>query len=128
MRSIGKILKNFNSNDNDSRRIKLGERKLKELVVAMLNDRRVTEKTSPKTDEYILMDEDLQMSLCIEKSNIKVANHEYTINVPTTLKFCEGLKKLVKDKVESDHRAMKKRIFKNQIDLIDKLVNIYKQE
>ena len=110
------------------KKVRLEERKLKDLIIGMLSDPEVQELVSPKSDEYMLIDEVNQMNLCIEASSIKVANHAYSMDIQLRMKFCEEMKKLVKDKVEVDRQQKKKTMFKNQIDLLDKLTKNYKDK
>lgn len=107
--------------------IKKGKEKLLVAKISTLVDTMLTNNCeifiSTTNDEVFLLDKKNKISLCLEHSNIKVANHDFLYNETLPLKEIEKQKTKVKEVLNSQYNSLKKELFKNKIDLLDKLIN-----
>jgi hypothetical protein len=108
-------------------RVKLSEDKITKLIDEMLKSK-VPIKFAPNSDEYFMVDEEKGISLCLEQSKVKVANHNFLYHVPLQLAFVESQKKKLASVLEERTQALKKSLFKNEIDLLDKITKLYVKE
>ena len=105
-------------------KLELKQKKLGELVDAMLASNTEVHY-APISQEYFIIDKDNEVHVCLSESSIRVANHSYLYEV--TLSAHAMTKYLVKakQKVEDRTKEIKKELFKNEVDLIDKVKEIY---
>jgi len=108
-------------------RIKLSEGNITKLIDSMI-EAKVKIIFAPDSDEYFLIDEVEGISLCLEQSKLKVANHDFLYYVPLQLSYVEAQKKKLRVELEERISLLKKRLFKNEMDLLTKLNKIYKDE
>lgn len=83
-------------------------------------------EVAPNSDQYFLVDTANQICIGITQYKIVVANHDFNWSDPLSLEFVERVKKIVKAELEKRTLALKKTLFKNEVDLLDKLIKIYK--
>ena len=106
---------------------KLEEKKIFNLIVGMLQDPDIKKMIAPNTDEYFLVDDSRKVYVCVEDSNVRISNHDYLIVTRTRMGFTDDLKSTMRNALEVERQALKKELFKNKIDLIDKISINYKQ-
>ncbi|MDO6760642.1 hypothetical protein Q4566_10565 [Tamlana sp. 2_MG-2023] len=87
-------------------------------------DQSIKKLISPISDEYYLLDEKNQVSICIADDEIILANHIYLYKKTFNLAFTSDLKKIIKKQMESEMQELKKTLFKNEIDLLDKILDL----
>lgn len=108
-------------------KLELKQKKIGELLDGML-DSEVEVHFAPISDEYFIIDKEKQISICLSNSSVKIANHQYLYEVNfsgnTMIKYMSK----AKDKVEERTRAIKKELFKNEVELIEKIKNLYTNE
>ena len=83
---------------------------------------------APNSHEYFLVDTEKNISIGIEQSRIRVANHNYTYSDSLPLNSIEKLKVKVRNELERRTQFLKKDLFKNELDLINKITRIYNEE
>lgn len=76
---------------------------------------------SPISDEYFLLDKKNRISICIGDSVVTFSNHVYLYKKSFNLSFTDTLKKTIKLKMEEEMQILKKSLFKNEINLLDKI-------
>ncbi len=76
---------------------------------------------SPISDEYFLLDKKNRISICIGDSVVTFSNHVYLYKKSFNLSFTDSLKKTIKLKMEEEMQILKKSLFKNEINLLDKI-------
>ena len=106
-------------------RIKLSEGNITKLIDSMI-EAEVKIIFAPDSDEYFLIDEVEGVSLCLEQSKLKVVNHDFIYYVPLQLSYTESQKKKLRVELEERIILLKKRLFKNEMDLLTKLNKIYR--
>ncbi|AUS05661.1 hypothetical protein [Pseudotamlana carrageenivorans] len=87
-------------------------------------DQSIKKLISPISDEYYLLDEKNQVSICIADDEIILANHIYLYKKAFNLAFTSDLKKIIKKQMEKEMQDLKKTLFKNEINLLDKILNL----
>lgn len=87
-------------------------------------DQSIKKLISPLSDEYYLLDEKNQVSICIADDEIILANHIYLYKKAFNLAFTSDLKKIIKRQMEKEMQDLKKTLFKNEINLLDKILNL----
>lgn len=106
---------------------KLEEKKLKELINSMLNDLSIQKRISPNTDEYFLIDDVRKTYVCVEDGMIRISNHDYLIITRTRLGFTDDVKTIIRAFLEVERQSLKKELFRNKLDLIEKISVNYTQ-
>ena len=76
---------------------------------------------SPISDEYFLLDKRNRVSICIGDSMVTFSNHIYMYKKSFNLSFTDTLKKNIKLKMEEEMQALKQSLFKNEMNLLDKI-------
>ncbi|OBQ57301.1 hypothetical protein VQ01_02160 [Tamlana sp. s12] len=87
-------------------------------------DQSIKKLISPISDEYYLLDEKNQVSICIADDEIILANHIYLYKKAFNLAFTSDLKKIIKRQMEKEMQDLKKTLFKNEINLLDKILKL----
>lgn len=105
-------------------RMELKDKKIMELVERMLESN-LEIHAAPISKEYLILDREKQIFVCITESIIRVCNHAYTYEVPISGNQATKYMKMVQNQIQKESDAIKKEIFKNEIDLIDHIKNIY---
>lgn len=105
-------------------RLALTQQKVGSMIDTLLENK-VQIFIAPNSDEMFLLDKEKGVSVCLEHSTIKIANHDYLYNENFPLKFVEEQKKKVKTILEARYQNLKKELFRNEVDLISKIKNQY---
>ena len=105
-------------------KLKLIEDKISSLVDILITNS-ADIYNAPNSDQYFLVDSERGISIGLEYSRVKVANHDFTYSEPLTLKFLEKLKGKVREALEQRTQALKKELFRNEIDLLNKIKELY---
>jgi len=106
--------------------LKLGlkQKKIGKLIEAMLaSDTEI--HFAPISKEYFIVDKKNKIHICISEDSVRVANHEYLYEVSLSGKIMSEYMSTARKKVEEKTKLIKKELFKNELDLIDKIKNIY---
>lgn len=99
-------------------------KKLKELVGLMLKaDLEVF--YVPSEHQYFIIDREQMCSICISDLWAKVANHNFLYTVSLSSDESEPILKLIEQKIKVNCDSIKKELFKNELDLLEKLKNNY---
>lgn len=106
-------------------RLELKDKKIMELVEKMLES---DLEIHAGSDEYLILDREKQIFVCINDSMIRICNHDYTYEVPISGNQATKYGKKVREKIQTGIDNIKKEIFKNEIDLIDHIKSIYNEE
>jgi hypothetical protein len=108
----------------DELKLELKQKKIGELIESMLESN-IDIHYAPVSDEYFMIDKDNQLSICLSSSSIRIANHQYLYEVNfsgnDTFKYMEK----AKQKVEEKAKNIKKGLYKNEVELIDRLKGFY---
>lgn len=112
--------------NRDDTKYRLKQKKMRELIESMLKSN-VDIHYGPNTGEYFIVDMENSISVLVTDKRVKLANHLYTYESPFNIGYIEGLKKLVKNEVQRRTDAIKKELFKNEIDLFNKISKIYEK-
>lgn len=115
---------NFFQSTEDKKTL-LEYRKLEEVIKDMLKEKGVTRMIAPYTDEYFLIDTKREIYACIENGQVRISNHDYNMVSKTSIRFTDKLKGTIRAVLEVERQLLKKELFKNKIDLIDKIGAIY---
>ena len=102
----------------------LVKEKVKTLIDIMLKTE-IQILIAPNSDEYFLIDKFNKINVCLEHSNIKIANHDYLYNEVYPLAFIEKQKAKIKDVLEKRQQNLKKELFRNEVDLLNKIASKY---
>ena len=113
--------------DREKLRFRLKDKKIKELIDQML-DSELEINSAPISDEYFIIDREKQIFICVKNSSIKISNHKYLYEVTLPLKDTERIVKKIRQKIQERADAIKKELFKNEYDLIEKIKNLYTDE
>lgn len=87
-------------------------------------DKAIKKLISPISDEYYLLDDENQVAICIGDHEIILSNHVYLYKKAFNLSFTESLKRQIKLNMEREMQELKRTLFNNEIDLLDKIKNI----
>ena len=79
---------------------------------------------SPISDEYFLIDETNEIYICIGDGKVTLSNHIFLYKKLFKLSFTDHLKKQVKENMEQEMQALKKSLFKNETDLLSKVLDL----
>lgn len=108
-------------------KLELKQKKIGELIDSMLESN-IDIHYAPISDEYFVIDKVNQISICLSHTSVRIANHEYLYEVNfsgnTTFKYMTK----AKQKVEDRAKKIKKDLYKNEVDLIDKIKSLYKNK
>ena len=108
-------------------KLKLAHKKLVNLVGRML-EANCTVGILPVDREYFVLDKINCCSILLSENFIKIANHDYTVTLPVSYGEYSELAKLIRNKMQLDGEKLKKELFANHINLIDKLSGMYDVE
>lgn len=97
---------------------------IENIVDKFLHNPSVKKLISPLSEEYLLIDEDNSISLCISGGNIKLANHAFIIVKNTNIGFTEKMQKKIRAQIELERQELKKQLFENEINLLEKINNL----
>ncbi|WP_282123200.1 hypothetical protein [Algibacter mikhailovii] len=98
-----------------------------EIINNYSEDSSIKKLISPISDEYYLLDEENQVSICISDNEVILSNHVYLYKKSFNLSFTEDLKKQVKEHMEKEMQALKKTLFNNEINLLEKIKGLSEQ-
>ena len=105
-------------------KLELKQKKVGELIDTMLKaDLEI--HFAPLSDEYFILDRERSISICISDSFVKIANHSYLYEVPFSLSAATIYMNKVRDKIQEKAENIKKNLFRNEIDLIGNLTEMY---
>lgn len=105
-------------------KVKLKETKIALLVENMLSSGAVKE-IDPYTSDCFIMDKEKSINLWIDENGVKVANHQYLYEVALPLKSLEKLKAKVKESMYQDIEKLKKKLFNNEVELLNNINKMY---
>jgi hypothetical protein len=105
-------------------RFELKHKKIIDLVDKMLESN-VEVTLAPISDEYFIVDKDKQVYISLSDSLIRISNHSYLYEVTCTSVLMSKLMGKAKLKVQDQANKIKKELFKNEIQLIDKIDKLY---
>lgn len=105
-------------------KLELKQKKIGELIDGMLeND--VDIHYAPITDEYYILDKGNQLSIHLSSNSIRIANHQYLYEVNSSGSFYLKYMEKAKLKVEERANKIKKELYKNEVELIERLKQFY---
>lgn len=110
----------------DTLKFNLKKRKIRELIESILK-KNVDIHIGPNTGEYFIIDKHNSVSIMVSHKIVRVANHKYMYDSSFELSFLEDIKKIIKDEIQKRTDSIKKQLFRNEIDLFQKLAEIYKE-
>ena len=90
-------------------------------------DKSIKKLISPISDEYYLLDDENQVSICIGDNEVILSNHVYLYKKSFNLSFTESLKTQVKGHMEREMQELKRTLFNNEINLLEKIKHISEQ-
>ena len=79
---------------------------------------------SPISDEYFLIDDKNDVSICVSDGEVTLSNHTFLYKKLFNLSFTDMLKKQIKENMEKEMQALKKSLFKNETELLSKVLNL----
>ncbi|MBC9797535.1 hypothetical protein [Sinomicrobium weinanense] len=100
------------------------EKYIKEIVLYFSEKESVKKLISPISDEYFLMDDENQIYICLGNGRFSLSNHKFLYEKIFNLSFTEELKKQVRHSMEAEMQALKKSLFKNETNLLHKVLNL----
>ena len=105
-------------------KLKLREKKIGELIDNMLKSE-LEIHLAPITREYFILDHEKKISICISEDSVKVANHNYLYEVSVSANLAAKYIDKVRQKIQDRSTTIKKELFKNEIELIENIKNLY---
>lgn len=114
----------FWKNKLEKSKLKLKESKVEELIDKMINQQ-LDIHYSPISEEYFILDRDNKISICISDYSVRICNHDYLYEINLSIGVCESIKSKIKKSIQSKVDIIKKELFKNELDLVGKISNIY---
>lgn len=105
-------------------KIKLKQKKIKELIDSMLLAN-VEVRSAPISREYFLIDKENRVNILISESSVKICNHDYLYEVSVSANEAAVFIKKIQNKIQQQSEELKKELFKNEVNLIDKIKSIY---
>lgn len=105
-------------------KLELKQKKISELIDSML-DASTEIHFAPISKEYFIIDKENEINICLSESSVRIANHYYLYEVNFSLGSMEKYMTKAKQKVEDKASRIKKELFKNEIELIDKIKELY---
>ena len=97
---------------------------IKDIVISNSENDNIKKMISPISDEYFLIDNENQISICISDGKIVFSNHVFLYEKTFNLSFTDSLKKLVKENMEIEMQDLKKSLFKNETALLSKVLRL----
>jgi len=94
------------------------------IITSLVNkylNQEVKKLISPISNEYFLINEINQIYICIGDEKIQISNHEFHYSKNFYLDFTSNLKKKIRTEIEKERQQLKKELFKNEIDLLQKI-------
>lgn len=79
---------------------------------------------SPISEEYFLIDESNQIYICVGNGKVVFSNHVFLYEKNFSLSFTDSIKKKIKACMEQEMQALKKSLFKNETELLDKVLSM----
>ncbi|MFI1772993.1 hypothetical protein [Thalassobellus citreus] len=95
-----------------------------DIVKKYSSDKNIKKLISPISDEYFLIDYKNEISICISDSEVTISNHTFLYKKLFNLSFTDMLKKEVKNHMEVEMQLLKKSLFKNETDLLAKILTL----
>jgi hypothetical protein len=105
-------------------RFELKQKKIITLVDKML-EAEVEVTLAPISEEYFIVDKSREIYISLSDSLIRISNHSYLYEISCTSVLMSKLMAKAKLKVEEKANRIKKELFKNEIELLDKLNKLY---
>ncbi|WP_461533087.1 hypothetical protein [Sinomicrobium sp.] len=106
------------------RELTADEKYIKDIVRYFSENEQVKKLISPISDEYFLIDDVNEIYICIGNGNFSLSNHKFLYEKIFNLSFTEELKKKVRHNMEIEMQTLKKSLFKNETDLLDKVLGM----
>ncbi|MCX2679683.1 hypothetical protein OOZ15_07000 [Galbibacter sp. EGI 63066] len=100
------------------------EKHIQDIVSKYAENDAVKKMISPISDEYYLIDNDKEISLCIEDGKVTLSNHKFLYEKHFRLSFTENLKKQMRQSMENEMQELKKSLFKNETDLLSMILEV----
>lgn len=101
------------------------EQKMKDLVDRIISAEKTKFQHSPINHEIIVLNREKQIFLLIEDDGITVSNHDFTYKRQFRLNFISQIKSIVNQRIEQERQELKKELFKNEMQLLDKIHNLF---
>lgn len=99
-----------------------------EVVISALIDKYlkldVKKLISPISNEYIFEDDERKIAILIGDGNIHISNHDFHYTKNFNINFTDKLKKKIRIKIEEERQELKKVLFKNEVDLLQKIKDL----
>jgi len=105
-------------------KLELKQKKICGLIDKLLNSNSEI-YFAPISNEYFIIDKDKQINAWLSDTSVRIANHQYLYETNLKLSSMEKYMKKAKNKVEEKTIQIKKELFKNEIDLINKISSLY---
>lgn len=105
-------------------KLELKQKKIGELIENMLESD-IEIHYAPIADEYFIIDKKNQLSICLSDTSIRISNHQYLYEVNSSGNFYMNYMEKAKQKVEEKANNIKKELFKNEVELIERLKQFY---
>lgn len=99
------------------------EKQVTSIVTGLINRNDVERLISPNSGEIFLIDKVNEYYVVIEFDKIIIANHRFSTPIKLGLTFTDGIREIVKDKIEKERQALKKTLFENRLDLLKRINN-----
>ena len=90
---------------------------IKDIVNKSL-DKDIKRLIAPISDEYLLIDEEDELYICVSNDSITISNHKFLYKKNLTSTFTDSLKKRIKEAIDKDRQELKKQLFTNEIGLL----------
>jgi len=92
-----------------------------DILDKFLADNNTKKMYSPITDEYLLYDDNDQVTICLNDGEVTFSNHVYLYRKNFTLSFTDALKRKVKIQMGKEIQDLKKVLLQNEMTLLDKI-------
>ena len=97
---------------------------VKNIITTYCEKSHIKKLISPLSDEFFIIDDKNQVSICIEDGKVTLSNHVFLYKKQFSLSFTDELKKLIKESIELEMQLLKTSLFKNETDLLAKVHNM----
>lgn len=108
----------------DKLKLALKQKKACELIESMLESN-IDIHFGPISNEYFILDRINHINICISDNKLKVANHGFLYTVSLSLEESARYIKMVEKKIQEKSDKIKKELFRNEIELLSNLINMY---
>lgn len=108
-------------------KLELKQKKIGSLIDAML-EANLEIHYAPLSKEYFILDRDKSISVCLSEDSVRISNHDYLYKVPFSLITADIYIDKVRKKIQEKAENIKKNLFKNEINLIDKITELYEKD